>query len=284
MNKHVKALASLIGKTLVLLLIVTLGVSIGSGQTQILISLSLLSPNTIQTLPLAFLPIMLQALSTFLLILVWVRFVEKRPLNSLGLTKGRESIAILKGWLYALLVNGSIIVSLVCSGDLRLAQVVSPDRLLVSLIFLLTATHFQGTYEEVIIRGWYFPSLSRHYGKWAGLGISSLIFGLAHLYAFQDMMPIVNIVLFGILTCLYVWEEGNLWLVIGFHSFNNFLLVSVFTLKTGFLGDSLFGLFIFENPGKTLPDGILGSWQASLIYSGLIMLMIGRRLGKTRSI
>lgn len=283
MKNHLKPLLRLFGNILVYLLLTIIGSTFGGLLVDALVSGLGISKTAAQNLPVSLLLIIPQALITLFVLWGWLIFIEKKSIRSLGLPKGGTLRSVLKGWLLALLVDGLLIGSFVLTGVIQLKSVNATPVFLGSLLLVLIAAHFQGGYEEIVNRGWYFPTLSRDYGRWTGLAVSAISFGLLHISFLQYPLLILNIMLFAAFCCLYVWETGKVWGTIGFHSFSNFLLVGVFTLKSTAAGVQSFGLFIFEDKSNTLATGFMGSWPCSLLYSILIAFMIVRRLKKSRA-
>ena len=86
--------------------------------------------------------------------------------------------------------------------------------------------------EEMVYRGYILNRLADLFGKsqfgWGtGVIISSVFFGLSHLY--QGVAGVVETFVFGtIMACLYLARKRNLWLVIFVHGMNDtigFLLI-----------------------------------------------------------
>src|SRR5579864_7360362 len=76
-----------------------------------------------------------------------------------------------------------------------------------------------GLFEEFGFRGYVQYTLASRIGFWpAALAISGL-FGLVHLLADlnENVVGSIDVVMFGILLCLFLRRTGNLWCAIGFH-------------------------------------------------------------------
>ncbi|MBP2620376.1 hypothetical protein DHL47_03310 [Streptococcus panodentis] len=157
-------------------------------------------------------------------------------------------------------MNSALVAILMALGLVRFQGIGPASVQLRNLLLLFAATLLQGANEEIIFRGWFFPALSRHYGKWFGLVASACLFGLLHILSgYQDAGLVLNIVLFGAFLCLYVWEKGRIWGAIGIHGMNNFLLTGVLVLDTANPAAQTFGLFVFDSPSPALSAGLMGA-------------------------
>jgi membrane protease YdiL (CAAX protease family) len=94
-------------------------------------------------------------------------------------------------------------------------------------IFFATAAIAAPVFEEVLFRGFLLPSLTRYFPTWVAIGLSSLIFGIAHL-SLSEVLPLT--VLGMILGFVYA-RSGNLLSSIVLHSlWNSGTLLSLFVL------------------------------------------------------
>jgi uncharacterized protein len=85
------------------------------------------------------------------------------------------------------------------------------------LIFMLTAAVAAPLFEEYLFRGFLFPSLTRYFSVWQSIGLSGLIFAVAHL-SVSEILPLA--VLGSILAYIY-YRTGNLLASMLVHSLWN---------------------------------------------------------------
>jgi uncharacterized protein len=88
---------------------------------------------------------------------------------------------------------------------------------LVFLLFLLTAAVAAPVFEEYLFRGFLFPSLTRYFSVWQSIGLSGLMFAVAHL-SVSEVLPLA--VLGSILAYIY-YRTGNLLASMLVHSLWN---------------------------------------------------------------
>ncbi len=75
---------------------------------------------------------------------------------------------------------------------------------------------FQGTYEELIFRGYLLPHFSKKMGIVGAVILSSALFALIHAFnPGMTVMPIVNLFLAGVVFAVVYYYTGNL-LIVGF--------------------------------------------------------------------
>lgn len=159
--------------------------------------------------------------ATFLLAHRWI---ERRPLADLGLSRRHLLRDLLIGFLVGLLLQGTTIGVLALAGWYHMTAL-APGSVAIGLIlqwlgvFLLVAL-----FEEGVFRGVIFRLLERALGSWIAIILSALFFGLAHL-----MNP--GATLFGalaialeagtMLAAAYMLTR-SLWLAVGIHWAWNF--------------------------------------------------------------
>jgi uncharacterized protein len=84
-------------------------------------------------------------------------------------------------------------------------------------IFMITAAIAAPLFEEYLFRGFLFPSLTRYFSVWQSIGLSGLIFAVAHL-SVSEVLPLA--VLGSILAYIY-YRTGNLLASMLVHSLWN---------------------------------------------------------------
>ncbi|MGT2906842.1 CPBP family intramembrane glutamic endopeptidase [Streptococcus dentiloxodontae] len=280
-----KLLSHPISLSLLFILFLVISSLISTGLSNLLLNiLGISQQNTANPV----LDLILQGIayaSNALPLLLWVRYVEKRSIFSLGLSiKTSKWKTLIQGWLISLVLCCLIVAVFLVTGAVRLKAVHLSVFSLPLLLFAFVVRHLQAGSEELLTRGWYFPSLSKSLGKWAGLLISSLVFGLLHVASgYVDGVFILNVILFAIFLCLYTWEKGNIWGAIAIHGFNNFLFSAIFAFDTPAYKAPSYAIFILENHSKHLLDnGFFGSSIACVLYETMVLILIGKRLFRNK--
>jgi uncharacterized protein len=98
------------------------------------------------------------------------------------------------------------------------------------LLFFLTAAVAAPLFEEFLFRGFLLPSLTRYVPVWAAIGISGLLFGIAHL-SLSEIVPLTTLGI--ILGTVYV-RTRNLLAPMLLHSlWNSTTLISLYILGSG---------------------------------------------------
>jgi membrane protease YdiL (CAAX protease family) len=87
------------------------------------------------------------------------------------------------------------------------------------LAFALTAVVFAPLFEETLFRGVLLPVLGRHMGGVAAVGISAVLFALAHL-SLGELLPLSVL---GVGLGLLRWQSGRLGASVCLHALWNSL-------------------------------------------------------------
>ena len=98
-----------------------------------------------------------------------------------------------------------------------LEMVLASSNGLALLAFALTAVIFAPLFEEILFRGVLLPVLGRHMGGVAAVGISALLFALAHL----SLGELVPLSVLGIGLGLLRWQSGRLGASVCLHAMWN---------------------------------------------------------------
>ena len=132
---------------------------------------------------------------------LYIRFIEKRPFSTIGLYSKSKLKRYLLGGAIAIVMQLTYFLIVLLFGW---AEVVSKPiyattalgTSAIGYVFLfLIGFMVQGASEEVVVRGWMLPVLSRHYKVFTAIIISSLYFGLLHMLNPNiNALSIVNLV------------------------------------------------------------------------------------------
>lgn len=141
--------------------------------------------------------------------------------------------------------------------------------LLYVIIFFLIAVS-----EEAISRGFIFANLYNQSNKYLGIIISSLIFGLMHVFNSSfNWIAMLNIVLVGIFFCQLYLKRMNLSIPIGFHFSWNLLQGPVFGFSiSGFTTQGILKTESFSGSKFSFEGfGLEGSLISTLVISFFIV-------------
>lgn len=157
------------------------------------------------------------SISTVMLFM-WVKFKEKRPISSLGLFKEGALTELSRGWLVGSVLFGACLILTIISGSGVIETVrFTADKLIWFLIFAV---------------GWLLPVSATKYSKIVSVSISSIFFGLLHsANNHVSLISIFNLCLFGLFLSLYVILKGNIWGACGIHGAWNCVQGSVFGIE-----------------------------------------------------
>ena len=97
-------------------------------------------------------------------------------------------------------------------------------------MFFFTAAVAAPVFEEILFRGFLLPSLTRYMPIWGAVGLSSLIFSVAHL-SFSEVLPLT--VLGAILGFAYVRSQNLLSSILLHSTWNSVTMIGLFLLGSG---------------------------------------------------
>lgn len=193
------------------------------------------------------------------LIPVYCRYIEKRPLSSMGFRRGglqKYGIGLLAGMLMAGAMFGLLLLTRsVTTG----AGTFSTGKLLLFLLAFL----IQGAAEEILMRGYFMVSLSNSSGPATAVICSSLFFSLMHAgNNGVGIIPFLNLFLFGIFTALFLLKTNSLFAVCALHGIWNFaegciigLPVSGMSIATSLFSSVTLADRVLTNGGDFGPEG-----------------------------
>lgn len=167
-----------------------------------------------------------------LLCFLYVKLVEKRSISSMGFHKSGILKVYVRGFLIGAGMFAVIVLVGAFSGAYTISIALSSFGSLLPILIILCGFLIQGASEEVIYRGWLMPILGARYSKVFAIVVSSLIFAAIHaMNPGMTIMPVINLVLFGVFAAVYALKEKSLWGICGFHSSWNWVQGSVFGIK-----------------------------------------------------
>lgn len=152
----------------------------------------------------------------------YTKWVEKRPLRTLGFGRKAAVAKYFKGFAVGMLMMGAYFVLALLTGSLKAEtfQYHFTDLgVWISVFLVLPGWLIQGASEEIMTRGWLYQSVSAKHGGYWGIVIAPSIFGVLHvLNANGSVVSMLNLILFGLFAVLYVLQDGGLWGICALHS------------------------------------------------------------------
>ncbi|MGT2715386.1 CPBP family intramembrane glutamic endopeptidase [Streptococcus respiraculi] len=239
--------------------------------------LAFLPTDAIQMLFYILDPVFLQLLSfavPFVMVLVWVRFVEKRPIAGLGLYKKGAVKELMKGLGVGILLISAVVLLQWLTGSIELAETYFTGLNVFNFLLIFPFWFLQSATEELSTRGWLFPSVVRKTTLPIGLAVSSLLFSLLHIGNNAiSLISLLNIALFGLFACLYVLKTDNIWGVSAIHAAWNCFQGTVYGVNVSGISVSYSLMRFAPTSAPTyLSGGEFGS-EGSIIAS--VILAIG---------
>ena len=170
--------------------------------------------------------VLVQLFSTvapILVLLLYVKFAEKRSLRTMGFVKEHAVTDYLIGMAGAFAMFSACVGICVAAGAMTFEGFVLNGQYGM-LVLLFVGFLVQGMSEEVVCRGFMMTSIGSKNGALAGMLLNSLVFGALHLFnSGVTVFSIANIVLFGLFMSIVVLKLNSLWAACAIHSIWNFV-------------------------------------------------------------
>lgn len=155
----------------------------------------------------------------------WARLIERRHASELSLSgAGKE-------WGTGLLIGAGLytacVLILIALGMYRIEGLNPLTFVIPALAMALSS----GIFEELVFRGILFRSVEDMFGTWISLAVSSLVFGLVHLFNPAGTLTgaIYISIEAGLLLAAAYMLTRRLWLSIGFHMAWNYTQSAIFS-------------------------------------------------------
>ncbi len=226
------------------------------------------------------------ALAIFICV-IYCRFIEKRPISSMGIRKRCIVPHYLQGMLVGFVMMSVITGISVLSGINRISLEKNIGAGLIILYFF--GYIIQGASEEIIFRGYFMVSVGAKHSPKTALFVSSLAFAAAHLFnPGINLLSFFNIFLFATFAGLYVIYFDDLWGVCAAHSVWNFAQGNLFGISVSGTGQSA-SVFrvtaendnILLSGGKFGIEGSLITTAIELVAISLLLFAFSRRKKRT---
>jgi membrane protease YdiL (CAAX protease family) len=168
-----------------------------------------------------------------LVLLAWVRFVERRPLASVGFRRDRKLREFLRGHAIGLAGLSAVVIVIWAVGGLQLTAVapaLSRPVSLVPIALLLFTFALQASVEELLFRGWLLSVLAKKFNVPVAVTVSSALFSLMHFNPRAHWLVAVGTLLFALFACAWVLRTRDVLGIMGWHAGWNWLLAVGFGL------------------------------------------------------
>lgn len=213
--------------------------------------------------------------------ILFCKLIEKRGVATMGLGRKGWAGEYFLGLVIGLALFGIVYAIGVALGGFTLGDyVLRADQL---PLLLLTALGFglQGAGEELMLRGYLAPSLNKRVPAPMCVVFTSLLFAVLHVgNPGFTAAAFFNILLFGLVMCVYTVKRGSLWGACALHSMWNFAQGCIFGMNVSGLTGSptlfageVVGYNELLTGGDFGPEGSLCCTVVLLAALGLLFLL-----------
>jgi membrane protease YdiL (CAAX protease family) len=209
-------------------------------------------------------------LIAILLVYLFLRFIDRRPLQNMGIDYSNLYPHSLTGFFLAtLLVSiGSLLIYAFKSVVWIDIAPVTDQLFLDAVLLMLVAAG-----EELVFRGYVFTNLAESMNKWAALIVSSLLFTIVHVSnPSVPVVALVNTFLGGLVLGMSFMYSQSLWTPFFFHFAWNFLQGPVLGFPVSGLPFS--SILIPEISGHILVSGGEYGMEGSVVATILLLFCL----------
>ena len=168
---------------------------------------------------------------TILLVLLYCRYGENRPLRTTGIRAKGFLPQYLGGAAAGLVMFGTAVLIAWKCGALTFSGRTEQFSAGTTAV-LLTAWLVQGFSEEISFRGWLMISAGTHRSTKSAVVLSAVIFSVFHFGNEGISIPAaVNLFLFGVFAAFYVLRTESIWGAAAMHGVWNFVQGNLFGIK-----------------------------------------------------
>ncbi len=231
---------------------------------------------------------LLTTVGTTAAVIIYCKFLEGRPLSSIGMRKKGAVKQYLVGLLIGLLMFGFTYLLMYMFGGVENFTLSFNINYGIFALFFL-GFFLQGMSEEFLCRGFLMNSIGGKNSVYIAIVLSSLMFALLHgINPGLSVLAIINLALYGVFMAVYMIVTDNIWGASAIHTIWNFAQGNIFGVLVsgqGF-GDSLITTEIAQ--GKDFISG--GSFGAEggicttiILVVAFVLLMVYYKKRKTVS-
>lgn len=224
-----------------------------------------------------------------LIIFLWIKFYEGRPISSIGFVKKDFINDYLQGFFSGFLMNSIVVGLLALFGTITLTNYgnnLTGFSAVPIILFFLFGFIIQGAAEEILSRGFIMQVIGARYRAWLGVAISTIFFALMHLGNSGINYPsMINLIIVGLLLALFVLWKGNLWFACAWHSSWNWTMGNIYGLSVSGHSDKVTMINLNTSGNELISGGTFGP-EGSLITTFVILIALvyyGRKASKNSS-
>lgn len=228
------------------------------------------------------------------LLMAWIKLIEKRPFWSIGLERKGALVQYLRGIGFGMAMYAMATGLMALSQSITISSGSWEQRgvgTLFGLFIVLPGWLLQGASEDLVARGWLLPTMGARYRTWVGIFIATLMFIFFHLPILLsgNILALLSGIAVSLFLAAYALYEGSLWGVIGWHAAWNWTegnLLAAPVSGHAIAGGSLVNLVTVGPAWMT--GGVIGP-KASipvivvLVIGLLIILALARRRADTHT-
>ena len=207
--------------------------------------------------------------------LVYWRWIEKKPLSEMGLTRNFGTYFI--GVIASMILLALCVATIILTGSMKYQGLF--EHIDISMIALLIGGFIiQGANEEILCRGMVLHTLKEKTSVWIAVAVSTALFMMPHLSSLFDggfvygVIGIANLVLISIIFSLLTLRFKSIWAACGLHSFWNAILYCILGLNLSGNGETVTAVFHVQSVGKNILNGGEYGIEASLITTVVLAL------------
>lgn len=214
----------------------------------------------------------LQELVIIILPVVTWKYLFKRPLSKMGLTKLKHNYKdFIAGLIVGIVAITLVFLLLTMSGSVAVTDW-SFHFKIKQLAFIIVYISV-GFAEEILARGYIMTTL------WQTKNVYIAVFGSAIIFAFMhvlnngvSLIAIINLTLVGVLLAYMYLKSGNLWMCIGFHITWNYFQGCVYGFEVSGLNSD--GIITTQNIGTNIINGGAFGPEGGLITTVIILFSL----------
>lgn len=205
-------------------------------------------------------------------ILFFCRQIEGRRFRTMGFKKEGAVKQYLIGMLSGFTIFSCIVLVSFLMGGLEWNGY--QGGAIGAILIMLFGFLLQGMSEEVIFRGYCMTTILRHHHLYWAIAFNAFFFGIMH--AFNNgftLFALFNLMLYGVMSSLYVLRTDNLWGVCALHGVWNFVQGNFYGLPVSGVdsGDKVFAMSL---KGADILNGGAFGLEASLATTIVLLIAI----------
>lgn len=213
-----------------------------------------------------------------LVVLGWIRFVERRSFASAGMVADRSLGRFLVGHLTGVGMASAIVAGIWLAGGYQagaVAPALQSPMALAGIAALCASFALQSSAEELVFRGWALSAIAPKLGIVPAIILSSAVFLLLHFERGAPPLVYVNTALFALFACAWAIRRGQIWGVMGWHSGWNWILAVGFESRITGLDAHLPALFVqMHSTGRDYLTGGTDGPEGSVLCTAALFIGI----------